>query len=562
MDGLETRDCGSHRGRDRQGHSWPFGDRDRPDRHRNTRNRTGRRRIAIRLPCVAALAVAAAHAQQNAATGASTAVPPQPPVPLAQRIDDFIAQPRFARADWGIAVRSLDSGRTLYAHNAGRLFVPASNAKLFTAALVLDTLGPGTRIATTLYATSIAIDRHGALRGDLILYGRGDPSLGLPDVSPDWADRLAAAVAERGIKRIRGELVADATYFSGPPIGDGWEAGDLQSWFAAPVSALNAQGNLIKIEVSREGRRCCTLGITPGAAGVNLVNLTADTASDSDDEPLGLYRPLGTSTVYATGSLPGRVRRHDYFLSAPDPARMAGNLLRDALARQGIAVDGGVKVLHWPQSDPELMQRDTVAIASIDSPPVAQLVDHMLKHSDNLFAQALLLQAGVAAAQRGVCADRAVPPRSSEAWALCALRALLARAGIAPDAATFSEGSGLSRKDLVTPDAVTQLLAWASRQPWAPDLRDALPVAGIDGTLQHRMRGDAATDNVQAKTGTLTHAYALSGFVTDAAGERLVFSLLLNRYARPADAFGHDLPPSPQSDLDAIAGMLATDGAE
>jgi serine-type D-Ala-D-Ala carboxypeptidase/endopeptidase (penicillin-binding protein 4) len=479
---------------------------------------------------------------------------------LAERIDPFIAQPRFARADWGIAVRSLDSGRTLYAHNADRLFVPASNAKLFTAALALDTLGPDTRIATTLYATSSAIDRNGNLRGDLILYGRGDPSLGLPDVSPDWADRLAAAVAERGVKRIRGELIADATYFSGPPTGDGWEAEDLGSWFAAPASALDVQGNLIKVEVNRDGRRCCTIHVEPDAAGVQVFDQTFDTPDDGDDEPLGLYRPLGSSNLYATGSLPTRVSRRDFFLSAPDPARMAGNLLREALARQGIMVAGGVRVLHWPESDPALTRSRAIAIASIESPTVAELVDHMLKHSDNLYAQSLLLQVGVTTAQRGLCTDRAATPHTSETWALCAMRALLTHVGIPVEAATFSEGSGLSRKDLVTPDAVTRLLAWASQQPWAEDLRAALPVAGVDGTLKNRMRDGAAAGNLQAKTGTLSHAYALSGFVTDANGERLVFSLFLNRYLRPTDAFGRPVPPTPGSDLDAIATMLAGGG--
>jgi D-alanyl-D-alanine carboxypeptidase/D-alanyl-D-alanine-endopeptidase (penicillin-binding protein 4) len=124
----------------------------------------------------------------------------------------------------------------------------------------------------------------------------------------------------------------------------------------------------------------------------------------------------------------------------------------------------------------------------------------------------------------------------------------------------FNEGSGLSREDLVTPAATVKLLAWIARQPFANVLRSALPVAGIDGTLQYRMRDNAATDNVQAKTGTLSHVYTLSGFVTDAAGERLAFSVMLNRYLRPTDELGRNLQPSPQSDLDAIATMLASHG--
>ena len=228
---------------------------------------------------------AVAFAQPAAAPAATPA--------LAQSIDAYITQPQFARADWGIAVRSLDSGKIIYAHNADRLFVPASNAKLFTAGLALATLGSATRIATTLYATSTRVGAKGVLRGDLILYGRGDPSLGLKESSPDWADRFATALAQRGIKRVEGNLIADATYFSGIPVGSGWEANDLQTWFGAVPSALDVQGNLIRVQVARDGRRCCNVSVTPDAAGVRVVNQTSAASTDA----LGLYRPLGSSTL-------------------------------------------------------------------------------------------------------------------------------------------------------------------------------------------------------------------------------------------------------------------------
>lgn len=514
------------------------------------KERPGVSRTGGGLACLAALLLAAgAQAQQ------AVSVPAGSPA-LAARIDAYVAQPQFARADWGIAVRSLDNGQVLYTRNADRLFVPASNAKLFTAALVLDTLGSNTRIATTLYATSSHVDARGLMRGDLILYGRGDPSLGDPQVSPDWADRLAAALAQRGVKRVEGDLVADATYFSGNPVGDGWEANDLQTWYGAVPSALDVQGNVIRVSVAREGRGCCTVSVTPGAADVRVVNRTATIT----DQPMGLYRPVGTSTLYAIGQLPGKTRKHDYVLSMPDPARTAGNLLRDALARQGIMLTGTVKVLHWPDANPALTAPGTHVVASIDSPVVAALVDHMLKHSDNLYAQTLLLQVGVVAAQRRNCSN-ATPPDTSVGWALCALRGMLARAGIPPSAVRLYEGSGLARHDLVTPNAFVQWLAWTSTQPWGPDLRNSLPVAGVDGTLASRLRDGVATGNLQAKTGTLSHDYTLTGFVTDAAGQQLVFSLMLNRYPRWEVAREYPGTASPRAALDAIARILANTGA-
>ncbi len=478
------------------------------------------------------------------------------PRTLTAGIDAYIGQPQFARADWGIAVRSLDTGKVLYTHNANRLFVPASSAKLFTAALALARLGNTRRIVTTLYATSSRVGSAGVLRGDLILYGRGDPSLGLKDVSPDWADQLAAALAARGIKRVQGNLIADATYFSGMPFGGGWEADDLQTWYGTAPSALNVGGNLIEVEVTRGDDGCCKISVTPEAAGVRVVNRTSDTSGD----PLSLYRPVGSSTLYATGQLPAGSHRRTFRLSMPDTARAAVNLLRDAMAGRGISLSGQVKVLHWPQSDPDMTEPDIKAIASIDSPDIATLVGHMLKHSDNLYAQALLLQVGVHAAQQNDC-DLPHPPDTSAAWGLCALQGLLADAGIPPDAVRLVEGSGLARRDLVTPNASVQWLNWAMTQSWGPDLRNALPVAGIDGTLEYRFRDGAATGNLQAKTGTLNHAYTLTGFVTDAAGEDLVFSLMLNRYPRWAVAREYPDAPSPEHALDAIAKMLAQRGA-
>lgn len=484
---------------------------------------------------------------------ASAASPRFMPSSLADGIGAFIAQPRFAHAQWGIEVVSQATGAALYRHNADSLFLPASNAKLFTSALALQTLGPAARFSTTLYATS-ASRAGGVLDGNLILRGGGDPSLGDAAASPDWADRLAAAVAARGIRQVRGDLVADTTYFSGPPFGDGWEALDLQAGYGAWAGALGAQDNVVHVKVARTKTRCCDVTADPVQARMHIVNLTG-TAT-----PLSLYRPPGSNTLYANGSLPTNVARRAYKLSAPDGALLAANLLRDALAQRGITLDGNVRVLRWPEANSALSS-DPQTIASITSPPLSQLLVHMLKHSDNRYAQMLLQQVGVASARAGACADRVQPPQTSAGWGACALRAFLGQVGIDKGEVSLNDGSGLSREDLVTPAAVVKLLRWTARQSFASALLDALPVAGIDGTLEHRMRAGAATDNVQAKTGTLSHVYALSGFVTDAAGQRLVFSLLLNRYLRPTDSLGRNLRPSPQSDLDAIATMLATYGA-
>src|SRR5262249_44229879 len=158
-------------------------------------------------------------------------------------------------------------------------------------------------------------------------------------------------------------------------------------------SALSAQGNVLRVRVARQGAVCCAVSIDPpsSATGMRIENLTgAPDAAHAGGDTLGLYRPPGSGTLYASGSLPAGVNSHVYTLSAPDPAMLAGTLLRDALQRAGIVLDGSVRALHWPQRDTALTQPGTQRIASIDSPPLSEMLMHMLKHSDNLYAQVLL----------------------------------------------------------------------------------------------------------------------------------------------------------------------------
>lgn len=476
---------------------------------------------------------------------------------MRRAIDRFVAQPRFAAATWGIRVISLDSGQVLYAHHPRKLFIPASNTKLYSTALALDRLGADARIVTSLYAT--ARPRNGVLHGDLVLYGRGDPSLGDGNDQHQptaWADVLAGDLAEAGVRRVEGHLIADATHFAGPPVGAGWEANDLQSWFAAAPTALAAQGNAFTLRVDMHDGQCCSVATQPARIGLTLVNLTQNIPSSARND-LGIYRPAGSDMLYVYGGLHRHSAPRGFRLAAPDPAQMAGRILADALVRHGIHLSGAVRSRYWPYPDTLSDAPGTVAIGQVQSAPLADLVHHTLKHSDNLYAQTLLLDVGVTQAAIGRCPDLRRLPHSTEGWGLCALRQMLGRAGIGADQAMFEEGSGLSRKDLVSPFATTQLLAWAARQPFYAVYRQAMPTAGVDGTLRHRLRHTAAAGNMHAKTGTLRFSYALSGYVTDASGQHLAFSIMLDRYRRRLSAGGRPVGPSVHQDIDHIARLIS-----
>lgn len=470
-------------------------------------------------------------------------------LPLASRIEAQINQARFAGARWGIAVVSLDSGRTLYAHDGDRLYQTASTAKLFTAALALSELGPDYRIPTRLLAGDHV--RNGVLDGPLILYGMGDPTLGADRTTVDWAEHMAQQVAARGIRTVKGGLVADDSYFASPAMGSGWEATDLQSWFAVPSSALSVQENQVEVTVTPgpEGRPAI-LALDPAEAMPEIANRIVTSAHGVRND-INLYRAPGDRTLYAFGSIAARSPAQRFKLAAFDPALLAGEQLRSALARHGVTLQGGVRALHWPQNDDELRE-DTGVIAEVQSPPVAEILQRGLKRSQNLYLQNLLLIAGVRA--QATAMQGPSPPTgflTTENWGLRGMRQLLEQMGLPPGSTVIEEGTGLSRRDLSTPNAMARLLSFLAAQSYSSVLLDALPLAGVDGTLQWRMRDTPANNHLRAKTGSMSLVHCLAGYVTTAGGERLAFAIMLNNYDPPAGA------PGASRDIDAIAEMLA-----
>ncbi|MDQ6647654.1 MAG: D-alanyl-D-alanine carboxypeptidase/D-alanyl-D-alanine-endopeptidase [Pseudomonadota bacterium] len=485
------------------------------------------------------------------ATGAPTVVlatPPSSPgattaAGLSAQIDAQIEQPRFAAAAWGIAVVSLDSGHTLYVHHGDQLLQPASTAKLFTAAVSLSALGPDYRMATRLL-TSAKI-ANGRLDGSLILYGGGDPTLGT-ELTEDWADQLASQAAAHGLRFVHGGLIADDTWFAGPAHGSGWEADDLQSWFAVPSSALSVDENIARVTISPAAAsgQPAQLSVTPQDAFPDIDGQLITTARRTADH-INLYRGPGDPTLHAFGSVAAHSPPQDFKLAMSDPAQVAGLQLRQALKNHGIHVTGKLRVVHWPQVSP-VPPGKTQLIAQVLSPPLSDILGRGLKRSQNLYLQNLLLSVG--AMQPASAATGFI---STERRGIGALRHLLDQIGIPPSASLMGEGTGLSRRDLVTPDAMVRLLTYLAAQPHADMIRDALPIAGVDGTLTWHMRGTAAENNVHAKTGSMSYVHCLAGYVTSAAGEHLAFAIMLNNYDRPHDA------PRVSSDVDAIAILLA-----
>jgi D-alanyl-D-alanine carboxypeptidase/D-alanyl-D-alanine-endopeptidase (penicillin-binding protein 4) len=471
---------------------------------------------------------------------------------LRSRIAAHISQPRFAASRWGVKVVSLETGRVVFEYDCGKYFNPASNAKLYTAALALDRLGADYRIKTSLYATTKP-DADGRLKGDLIVYGRGDPTISARLNGGDYfkaLEPIVESLASAGIRQVAGDIIGDESYFRGPPIGSGWEWDDLQWYYGAEVSALSINDNSLDLFV-KPGERVgsvCKVTTDPSTAFVTIINRT-QTAAEGTEPKIAVYRPIGENIIYVSGRLPLGDKGYTGSIAVHNPAGLFVTLFKEALMRRGIAVLGNTRTVDWKYREVAPIDfAKLVELGSIQSPPLRRIVRETLKPSQNLYAQLLLLQVG-AALQRSE--KIAATAQTTEEAGIEAMKAFLGEVGINKSDVVLEEGSGLSRRNIITPDATVALLAYMNRHRSAEDYRNALPIAGVDGTLQNRMRGTAAANNARAKTGTLRYVYALSGYVTTAAGERLAFSIMLNNHNNP------DHLVSPHEDIDAIVVMLA-----
>jgi D-alanyl-D-alanine carboxypeptidase/D-alanyl-D-alanine-endopeptidase (penicillin-binding protein 4) len=491
-----------------------------------------------------------------------------------------------------VKIVSLDSGKTIFEHNQQKYFNPASNAKLYTAALALERLGVDYRIRTSLYSTARP-DAAGTLKADLIVYGRGDPTMAARLNGGDYLkglDPLITQLVNAGVRRIEGDLVGDESFFAGPPFGSGWEWDDLQAYYGAEVSALTIDDNALDLFVKPADRAGipCRITTGPPTSHVTLINRT-QTSPKGTESRIVVYRPVGENIVYVSGRLPIDSSGYYSSVAVHNPAALFAGLFKDALAQRGIAVTGRTRVIDWKYREvTPLDLTKLIELGSVESIPLGDIVRETLKPSQNLYAQLLLLQVGERARSGAwfgsmpgtVAADGSVkpaafpqpPPNAFEAHAgqtseevgVEVLNDFLAQIGVKKGHVLLEEGSGLSRRDVITPEATVALLSYMSRSRWAEQYRNALPVAGVDGTLQNRMKGTPAAGNVRAKTGSLRYVSTLSGYVTTAAGEHLAFSIMLNNYysAERAAALrdssaGRPAPPAPRDDLDAIAIMLA-----
>ncbi|MGH7663771.1 MAG: D-alanyl-D-alanine carboxypeptidase/D-alanyl-D-alanine endopeptidase [Gemmatimonadaceae bacterium] len=438
---------------------------------------------------------------------------PAPAAALETNIGTML-EARVRNGDWGVMVVSLTRGDTLYSRSAGELFAPASTMKLFTAALALDRFGPDYHFSTEVLRDGQLLG-GGFVNGHLYLRGGGDPAFSNRFLRGDAdipLELLARFVVDAGITHVQGDVIADASAFEERRIPEGWSARNLGYGYAAPVSALSVNENVMWVTVHppSAGGGTPRGEIEPSSSVMTLHNAVKTRAGSRGGNIV--VRRTGDNELEVRGWIGTRSIPRRYQVVIREPALFTAGAFRDALAEQGITIEGNVRLGRTPAN--------AVRVAALPSPPLARLLSVMNRESVNHYAELIFRNAARGPQKEGIgSAEHAYADLS---------RFMTTKVGAERGSVYATDGSGLSTLDKVTPRALIQLLAYSHAAPWASTFHASLPVAGESELLRNRMRSTAAQGNLHAKTGTTSSVISLAGYTTALNGEVIAFAFLYN----------------------------------
>lgn len=462
--------------------------------------------------------------------------------PVAQTLDELrakirasLSRPELRRGRVGIKVVSLNSGKVVFEQDADQYFMPASNMKNFTVAAAMEKLTPDFKFVTSVYANSPP-DANGLVKGDLRIYGRGDVSISTAFNEGDYfkgLDNLVDRIAAAGVKRVEGDLVGDESYFKGNAIPGTWEYDDLQWYYGAEMSALPLNDNAVDLIIKPgPAGYGCSVVVLPRNS-IFRVNNRCTTTTAGIQRTLQINKQPGQNVLDITGTLPVGDAGFNGSITVSHPGELFIALLKQRLLEKGVIVTGQTRTINV-RAIPTASAAPA-EIAKLESPPFSVIAAKTMKLSQNLYTETILWTLGEQLREQDQkdAALRGSGPVYERADSgdngLTVTRNFRTQIGIPDDAVVQYDGSGLSRHDLITPSAVVQLYTYMARQSrFAQAWKDSLTIAGVDGTLRNRFKGTAASGNVRGKTGTIDQVSALSGYMTTAAGEPLVFSIIVN----------------------------------
>lgn len=424
-------------------------------------------------------------------------------------------------AQWSVIVKSLRSGDTLYSLNSNRLQVPASNQKLITSAVAAERLGWEYRYTTRIYATA-AMSADGTIDGDLVVTSNGDPTIN-PRHPERWTvlDEWARQLAARGVRLIAGQLIGDDNAFAEPGWAPGWSWDDIALGHGAPVSALQYNENQVELLIGpgQEAGARAIISSSPAGSGLTIDH-GVTTAPAGAETKVTFERIPGSKILSVRGQIAIGTAALHQDVAVPNPTQMYLNALREALARNGLFVGGLAVDIDDLRLAPD-MTKATLLLED-RSPPLSEIIDVTLKWSRNVYAETLLMSMAPAG-----------QPATTDA-ALIALRETMESWHVPAESYLARDGSGLSRYDYLSSDALLALLTHVWSEPTlAETFKSTLPVAGVSGLLANRMKETPAQGRVFAKTGSMSQVRSLSGYALTLADEPLVFSIVVNGFRVP-----------------------------
>lgn len=441
-----------------------------------------------------------------------------PLLELRDQLDDYFNDPNFSNAIWGVVVKSLKTGEIIYRRNADKLFIPASNMKLFTSAAALLLLGPKFMYETNFYVNG-GLEK-GVLKGDLIIQGSGDPTISnrfyegdQTKIFEDWADTLKA----KGIWVINGNIYGDDSYFDNVGLGNGWTWDYESSWFAAPSGALSFNDNSIEIRTEpTELNFPANVSLVPSTNYLS-VNSKVTTVDENYESSISAVRKRGINQILVTGMIAKNSKPIIEHVSISDPTMFFLTVLKEVFERKGIVVQGHIGNLNSAENI--FIPDDLTRLYTHRSPQLKIIIKELNKNSNNFYAEQILKTIGLEVYNYGTVEN-----------GVKACKEIFNSMGINPENMVMADGSGLSRLDLVTPRQIVNLLSFMYKSDEFSKFYESLPIGGIDGTLINRMKKTAAENNVRAKAGYNNNVSSLSGYLKTLSGEQLVFSVIVNNY--------------------------------
>ena len=441
-------------------------------------------------------------------------------------LDRIKALPGMKNGQFGFALYDVESGKLLEKERADESLLPASTMKTVTSAAALNILGPDYKFKTVLEHSGTI--EGGVLKGNVIIKGGGDPSLGsdryqwgtdMQSLLTIWVKKLR----EKGVTRIEGDIIGDATIFEDALTPSTWVWSDIGNYYGAGACGLSFNENSYEVKFlpgKSVGSKAEFIGTNPPMPDIKFVNEMRTGSASSGDNGF-VY---GAQYTFLR-TLRGTVPMGDTFVikgSIPDPALFTVQCLRNALLADSIGVTGKATTSRLMAMEAKPLPTERIALYTHQSPPLKDIVYWLNKKSINLYAEHLVKMIGYTQLKDG--SNESGTKAIAEFWK---------SKGIPVEGLHMMDGSGLSRYNGVTPNQLASILRNNVSQPWFQDFFNSLPVAGLatcPGTLKNMCKGTAAEGNVWVKSGYISRVRTYAGYVETQSGKRLCFAMMANNY--------------------------------